>query len=91
MIDTARNLEITLPTTSLELKHPRGYFNKQIQKLRIRSDKFVILSPVRLMRKSERNIEFSLSIATSMETYHIIRLPDPTFFSYISQNFLISL
>jgi len=81
MSDTARNLEITLPTTSLELKHPQGYFNKQIQKLRIRSDRFVILSPGRLMRKSEKNLEFFLSKATSMKTYHIIRLPDPTFFS----------
>jgi len=44
MSDSMRNLEITLPTTSLELKHPRGYFNKQVQKLRIRNDKFVILS-----------------------------------------------
>jgi len=81
MSGTARNLEITLPTTSLELKHLRGYFNKYIQKLRIRSDRLVILSLGRLMRKSERNLEFSLSIATNMETYHIIRLPDPTFFS----------
>jgi hypothetical protein len=59
MSDSVRNLEITVPTTSLELKHSRGYFNKQIQKLRIRNDKFVILSPGRLRRKSERNLEFS--------------------------------
>jgi hypothetical protein len=43
MSDTTRNLEITLPMTSLELKHPRGYINKQTQKLRIRSAKFLIL------------------------------------------------
>lgn len=81
MSDTARTLEITLPTTSLELKHPRGYSNKQIQEPRIRSDKFVVLSQGRLMKKSDRNLEFSLSIATSMETCHINWLPDPTLFS----------
>lgn len=81
MSDRARNLEITLPTTSLELEHPRGYFNKQIHKLRICSDKFVILSPGRLMRKSKRNLELSLAIVISTETYQFIRLPDPTFFS----------
>jgi hypothetical protein len=81
MSDYARYLEVALPTASLELKHPRGYVNKQIEKLRIRSDKSVILSPRRLMRKSERNLELSLSIATSVESAHAIRLPDLAFCS----------